>query len=100
MLTPLLEADVLQRFRCVPIQPRRLRRVAALRGQVTEGDGFRSLYSGTLEAAGCDDAAFNGSYDRFHLERFSQSTLAVHLKRGEGTQEASVEAVMSLRTPP
>jgi len=69
-------------------------------GEVTEGDGFRSLYSGTLAAAGCDDAAFNGSYDRFHLERFSQSTLAAHLKRGEGAQEASVEAVMSLRTPP
>lgn len=69
-------------------------------GQVTEGDGFRSLYSGTLSAAGCDDAAFDGSYDRFQLERFSQATLAVHLKRGEGTDEASVEVVMSLRSPP
>lgn len=69
-------------------------------GQVTEGDGFRSLYSGTLSATGCDDAAFNGSYDRFQLERFSQATLAVHLKRGEGIDEASVEVVMSLRSPP
>jgi hypothetical protein len=69
-------------------------------GQVTEGDGFRSLYSGTLSAAGCDDTAFDGSYDRFQLERFSQATLAVHLKRGEGANEASVEVVMSLRTPP
>ena len=69
-------------------------------GQVTEGDGFRSLYSGTLSATGCDDSAFNGSYDRFQLERFSQATLAVHLKRGEGTDEASIEVVMSLRAPP
>lgn len=67
-------------------------------GQVQRGDGFRSLYTGTLSATGCASAAFNGVYRRFQLERYSGGTLAVTLKRGDGANEASVEAVLSTGT--
>lgn len=72
-------------------------------GQVQRGDGFRSLFEGTMSAAGCDDAAFDGAYSRFSLERFGNGTLAVRLKKGDGATEASIEAVLSAAastTPP
>jgi hypothetical protein len=69
-------------------------------GQVQRGDGFRSLFTGTLSATGCSSAAFNGAYSRFQLERYSNGTLAVNMKRGDGANEASVEAVLSAGTIP
>ena len=74
-------------------------------GQVQRGDGFRSLFSGALSATGCASAAFNGAYGRFQLERYSNGTLAVNMKRGDGANEVSVEAVLSAgaiatNTPP
>ena len=67
-------------------------------GQVQRGDGFRSLFTGTLSATGCASAAFNGAYSRFQLERYSSGTLAVTMKRGDGANEASVEAMLSAGT--
>ncbi|MCL4688062.1 MAG: hypothetical protein KJ007_05795 [Burkholderiales bacterium] len=64
-------------------------------GQVQRGDGFRSLFTGTLSASGCASAAFNGAYGRFRLERYASGTLAVDMKRGDGANEASVEAMLS-----
>jgi hypothetical protein len=67
-------------------------------GQVQRGDGFRSLFTGTLAATGCTSAAFNGAYSRFQLERYSNGTLTVNFKRGDGANEVSVEAVLSAGT--
>jgi hypothetical protein len=67
-------------------------------GQLQRGDGFRSLFTGTLAATGCANAAFDGAYGRFRLERYSNGTLAVNMKRGDGANEASVEAVLSAGT--
>ncbi|HEX4943285.1 MAG TPA: hypothetical protein VFV55_02965 [Usitatibacteraceae bacterium] len=72
----------------------------AFTGQVQSGDGFRSLFSGTISASGCTDAAFSGAYSRFQLERFGNGTLAVHMKRGDNANEASVEAVLTTGAPP
>ncbi len=67
-------------------------------GQVQRGDGFRSFFTGTIAATGCASAAFNGAYSRFQLERYSNGTLAVNLKRGDNASEASVEAVLTTGT--
>ena len=73
-------------------------------GQVQSGDGFRSLFSGTISASGCVDTSFNGSYNRFQLERFGGGMLAVRMKRGDNADEASIEANltagMTPATPP
>lgn len=67
----------------------------AFTGQVQSGDGFRSLFAGAMSASGCSNAAFNGSYSRFQLERFGNGTLAVRLKRGDNASEASIDAVLT-----
>lgn len=61
-------------------------------GAASLGDGFRSFFEGTASATGCSDAAFNGDYPRLRLERFGTDTLMVHLQRGDGSTEASIEA--------
>lgn len=67
----------------------------AFEGQVGEGDRFGSHFRGTIAATGCADAAFDGPYRKFHLERFSNGTLVVRLKRGDDGDEASIDAVLS-----
>jgi Repeat of unknown function (DUF5648) len=69
-------------------------------GQVQNGDGFRSLFTGVLSATGCANPAFDGAYSRFRLERYSSGTLAVSMKRGDDANEASVEAVLSAGAMP
>jgi uncharacterized protein DUF5648 len=69
-------------------------------GQLRSGDGFRSLFTGTLSASGCTDAAFNGSYRRFDLERYSNGTLIVEAKMGDGASEVSIEATLSSASAP
>ena len=68
-------------------------------GQVLSGDGFRSLFTGTISATGCANAAFNGAYDRFRLERYDHGTLAVQMKREDATSEAKIEALLSNPAP-
>ena len=69
-------------------------------GQLASGDGFRSLFSGTLSASGCSDPAFNGSYRRFDLERYGNGTLLVEAKLGDGASEVSIEATLSSASVP
>ena len=69
-------------------------------GQLNSGDGFRSLFTGTLSATGCSDAAFNGTYRRFDLERYSNGTLMFEAKLGDGATEVSVEATLSTASTP
>ena len=61
-------------------------------GQVTAGDGFRSLFSSTLAASGCTQPAFNGSYMRLRFERFGPNMLLTRLKKRDGESEASIAA--------
>lgn len=69
-------------------------------GQVTRGNDFRSLFTGTATAAGCSDAAFNGHYE-VKLERYGRPVLKAKLEREDAEVEASVEAVLILdRQPP
>ncbi|HRE14382.1 MAG TPA: hypothetical protein PLD37_09330, partial [Usitatibacteraceae bacterium] len=70
-------------------------RGCAFTGRVNAGDGFRSLFSGSLAASGCEDAAFNGDYRRFQLERYSGGTLRIKAKRGDGANEAEIEATLT-----
>lgn len=66
-------------------------------GTVTQGDGFRSLFTGFAAAAGCDDAAFNGDYD-VTFERFGRGVLKARLER-DG--EVEIAAVLHIdREPP
>ena len=67
----------------------------AFTGLVNEGDRFGSHYKGSLSAAGCVKPAFNGEYRKFHLERFSNGTLVVRMKRGDDPEEASIDAVLT-----
>ena len=69
-------------------------------GQLRSGDGFRSLFTGTLSASGCSDAAFNGSYRRFDLERYGNGTLLLEAKLGDGASEVSIEATLSSASVP
>jgi uncharacterized protein DUF5648 len=69
-------------------------------GQLHSGDGFRSLFTGTLSASGCGDAAFNGSYRRFDLERYGNGTLLVKATLGDGANEVSIEATLSTASVP
>ena len=71
----------------------------AFAGQVQSGDGFRSLYTGTISATGCANAAFNGAYNRFRLERYDHGTLRAQLNREDGTTEARIEALLSNPAP-
>lgn len=72
----------------------------AFAGQVQSGDGFRSLFLGTITASGCSDPAFDGAYARLGLERFGNGTLSVRLKKGDGASEVSVEAVLAAAASP
>lgn len=71
----------------------------AFTGQVTRGDGFRSLFTGTATATGCTDAAFDGDYD-VKLERFGRPVLKARLERESGEDETSIEAVLILDQQP
>lgn len=68
-------------------------------GEVTQADGFRSLFTGTATAAGCADAAFNGDYEA-RLERFGRVVLKVRLEREQGEDETGIEAVLVNRLEP
>jgi hypothetical protein len=61
-------------------------------GKVSTGDGFRSLFIGSLTASGCSKAAFDGEYSRIKLQRFGDDTLMVRMKRGDNRNEASIAA--------
>ena len=61
-------------------------------GKVTQGDGFRSLFSSTISASGCSNAAFNGDYMRLRFERFGPRSLIARMKKGDGETEASISA--------
>ncbi|MGE5096779.1 MAG: hypothetical protein ACM3SO_16705 [Betaproteobacteria bacterium] len=67
-------------------------------GNVTSGDGFRSLFKGTISATGCTNDSFNGSYQFLHLERFGTGTLMVDMKREAGPVEAKIEARLTTDT--
>ena len=73
----------------------------AFTGQLEMGDGFRSLFSGTLSASGCTDVSFNGDYRKFQLEHFDGALMA-RMKRGTDPDEASISAVLAgtSATPP
>ena len=71
----------------------------AFTGQVTRGDGFRSLFTGTATAAGCTDAAFDGEYE-VKLERFGRPVLKARLERESAAAETSIEAVLILDQQP
>ena len=64
-------------------------------GQVQSGDGYRSLFSGAISATGCSNGSFSGAYSSFQLERYDLGTLTVRLKRGDGANEASIEALLA-----
>lgn len=64
-------------------------------GLVAEGDRFGSHFRGSFSATGCSKPAFNGDYRKFHLERFSNGTLVVRMKRGDDPDEASIDAVLT-----
>lgn len=68
-------------------------------GQVTRGDGFRSLFTGTATATGCTDAVFDGDYD-VKLERFGRPVLKAKLEREGAAAETSIEAVLILDQQP
>jgi hypothetical protein len=65
-------------------------------GSVATGDGFRSLFTGSLTASGCTDPAFDGDYRRIKFQRFGANGLMVKLKRGDGPVEAAIDAWLTL----
>ncbi len=67
-------------------------------GKVSGGDGFRSLFTGTVNATGCKVASFNGDYQWLHLERFGEGTLMVRMKREAGPVEAMIDARLTTGT--
>ena len=69
-------------------------------GKVSNGDGFRSLFTGSVSASGCKVASFNGDYQWLHLERFGEGTLMVRMKREAGPVEATIDARLTTNTTP
>ena len=68
-------------------------------GQVSSGDGFRSLFMGNVTAAGCTDTAFNGTFPRVKLERFGAAVLKLRFQREDATTEVSIDATLTTDTP-
>lgn len=67
-------------------------------GDVEQGDGFRSLFTGFATAAGCEDAAFNGDYN-VTLERFGRGVLKARLDAVDGETEISAVLHVDHETP-
>jgi Repeat of unknown function (DUF5648) len=71
-----------------------------LAGAITKVDGFHVFYVGTVDAAGCTDTNFNGSYP-LRIERLGSSQLQFHFGQESATIEIEVEAFLSaVITPP
>lgn len=66
-------------------------------GDVAQGDGFRSLFTGFATAAGCEDAAFNGEYEVI-FERFGRGVLKARLDSVDG--ETGISAVLHVDDEP
>ena len=71
------------------------RRLAATVLVVDDDHGVTTLFSRLLTASGCTVPSFDGGYLFAHLERHSDSTLRVLLKRGDGPVQAMVDAVLT-----
>jgi hypothetical protein len=50
-------------------------------GQVTFGDGKRHVSGGTITAAGCTNAVFNGTYDAIEMQREDGRALEIQVRR-------------------
>lgn len=61
-------------------------------GRLARGDGFRSLYTGSIAASGCAVAEFNGDYPRLFVERFDGGIVLAKIKREQGGVEVSIAA--------
>lgn len=71
----------------------------ALAGAITQVDGFRALYTGTLGASTCADARFNGSYP-LRIERLRSGQLQLHFGKETAASEIGIEALLSATIPP
>lgn len=71
----------------------------ALTGSLAQVDGFRTLYKGTLDAAGCTDARFSVGY-ALTIERLGTGQLQTHLRNESATAEVHVDALLSTSVPP
>jgi len=70
-----------------------------LAGAVTQVDGFRVFYTGTMDAAACADGRFNGSYP-LRIERLGSGQLQFHFGQETATSEIEVEALLSTASVP
>ncbi len=71
----------------------------ALAGGITQVDGFRSFYTGTVAASACLDARFNGSFP-LRIERLGSGQLQLHFGKETVASEIEVEAFLSATIPP
>lgn len=70
-----------------------------LAGALTQVDGFRVFYTGTVDAAACADARFEGSYP-LRIERLGSGHLQFHFGQETATSEIEVEAFLAAVTAP
>lgn len=64
-------------------------------GSVAEGDGFRSLFTGTATLTGCANAALNGADQALRLQRFGQSVLMAQIHQEAGGSETTISATLT-----
>ncbi len=68
-------------------------------GAITEGDGFHSLFKGTLALSGCTDAAFEGTFD-LQVERAGNAKIVVRFGTRSDSGFVNVVGVLAADTPP
>lgn len=71
----------------------------ALAGSLSVGDGFRSLYSGSVTTTACTDAHFTGVFP-LTLERLGAGLLALQFGNATSTLSVEVEALLSSGNAP
>jgi hypothetical protein len=71
----------------------------AITGSIATGDGFHSLYTGTVTTAGCTDAHFIGTFP-LRLERLGAAMLGMQFGSSTASLKVEVESLLSSATPP
>jgi heat shock protein HslJ len=61
----------------------------------TTTTGSTRLRTGSAMATSCNDARFNGTYNRVELEQFSVKSIDIRLRQGDNAREASIEGVLN-----
>ena len=71
----------------------------SIAGSINSGDGFHSLYNGSVTTTACTDAHFNGTF-ALHLARLGSALLGMQFGSQTASLVVEVEALLSSGTPP